>query len=148
MFETISITPAVLLPREQFHPFPTADERERWEALPPEQRESLIRAGEARLNYAWPALPATLYMRFIRDGERSAFEAPYFDRRHALGTLVIAECVEGRGRFLDDIVNGIWSICEETTWVISAHNDAVHPGTGARDREQVIHGLDFALRSR
>lgn len=33
----------------------------------------------------------------------------------------MAECVENENRFLDDIVNGVWSICEESTWAISAH---------------------------
>ena len=133
MFESVTLTPALLLPREQFHPFPTCAERGHWDALPADLRQALVSAGEAFLNHTWPPLPATLYMRFIRDGDRCAFEAPYFTRRHTLGTLVMAECVEDRGRFLDDIVNGIWCLCEETTWVINAHNDAVHPATGARD---------------
>jgi hypothetical protein len=34
-----------------------------------------------------------------------------------LGTFVLAECLEGKGRFLDQIINGIFCICEETSWI-------------------------------
>jgi len=112
----------LLVPREAYHPFPTASERGAWEALPAEAREAAIEAGEKLLGYAYPPLPATLYMDFFRTGDRARFERPYFQRRSALDTLVIAECMEGKGRFLDDIVNGVWAMCEEASWVLPAHN--------------------------
>jgi hypothetical protein len=105
-----------------YHPFPTVGERRAWDALPAEVRRGLIEHGEKLLGYAWPALSATLYMDFARTGNRSRYEGPYFARRGALGRLVLAECAEGQGRFLDDIIAGIWAICEETSWVIPAHN--------------------------
>jgi len=112
----------LIQPMDQYHPFPTADERERWEALPAEVRAATIAQGEKLLGYMWPALPAALYMDFTRTGNRSRYEGPYFARRHALESLVTAECVEGKGRLVDDIINGIWAICEESSWVIPAHN--------------------------
>jgi hypothetical protein len=105
-----------------YHPFPTADERQAWEALPAELRQRAVGEGESHLKYAWPALPAKLYMEFARTGNRSRYEGPYFERRSALANLVIAECAEGKGRFLDDIITGIWTICEESSWVVPAHN--------------------------
>lgn len=111
-----------LIPREKYHPFPTADERDPWEALPAELRQAQVAAGAAHLGKEWPALPATLFMEFRRMGNRSRYEGPSFGRRHALVALVAAECVEGQGRFLDDIINGIWCICEESFWGVPAHN--------------------------
>ncbi len=70
---------------------------------------------------AWPPLPATLYADFQRNGNRSRYEEQYFARRHALTELVIGECVEGTGRFLDQIINGVWAISEETSWCLPAH---------------------------
>jgi hypothetical protein len=32
-----------------------------------------------------------------------------------------AECVENKGRFFDDITNGIWATCEESFWGVPAH---------------------------
>jgi hypothetical protein len=113
---------SVISPLSKYHPFPTVEERQPWGKLPAETRKAAIAGGEEYLNYAWPVLPASLYMEFSRDGNRSRYEGPYFARRSALSRLVLAECVEGKGRFLDDIINGIWAICEESSWVIPAHN--------------------------
>ena len=115
--------PRLLAPLASYHPLPTADERGRWEALPAAVRESAIEEAERLLGYQYPPLPATLYLDIKRTGERRPYEDPCFARRSALARLVIGDCLEGAGRFLDDIVNGLWAICEESTWVIPAHNE-------------------------
>ncbi|MFB3880094.1 MAG: heparinase II/III family protein [Armatimonadota bacterium] len=112
----------LLVPASGYHPFPTAAERERWRALPAALRAAALRRGKALLGHQWPQLPATLYLDFARSGDRQRYERPYFARRQALGSLVLAECIEGKGRFLDDIANGSWAICEESSWCIPAHN--------------------------
>jgi hypothetical protein len=117
----------LLLPPERFHPYPTADEREAWEALPADLRAEQVAQGEGHLGRDWPPLPATLFLDFTRTGNRSRYEQASFARRQALAELVVAECVEGRGRFLDDIANGIWAICEESFWGVPAHNDGPLP---------------------
>jgi len=114
--------PDLLTSHSSYHPFPTADERGPWEGLAADVRAAAVSAAEKHLGYEYPPLPAMLYADIKRTGERRPYEEPYFARRAALGSLVIGECVEGAGRFLDDIVNGIWAICEESTWVIPAHN--------------------------
>ncbi len=113
---------ARLSPRAAWRPFPTADDRAGWEALPPTTRATTVAAAEARLGMAWPELPATLFLEFVRDGNRSRYEERHFARRVALAELALGECIEGRGRFLDDIVNGIWAICEESFWGVPAHS--------------------------
>ncbi len=114
--------PGILLPHEQFYPYPKVSDRAAWQALPLRLREEAITSGEAYLDYRWPSLPATLFMDFRRTGNRTRFEEKHFARRKALGRLVMAECVEGKGRFLDDIADGIWHLCEESFWGIPAHN--------------------------
>lgn len=118
----------ILTPREAYRPFPTADERGAWESLSGAVRESRLALGEPYLGAEWPALPATLFMEFARNGNRSRYERPHHTRRDMLECLVIAECIEGRGRFLDDIVNGIWEICAETFWGVPAHNNLASRG--------------------
>jgi len=82
---------------------------------------------------AWPALPAAVFLDFSRNGNRSRYEGPHFERREALIQLVMGECVEGNGRFLDDIVNGIWAVCEESFWGVSAHSYSRHFERGLPD---------------
>lgn len=107
---------------QQFRPFPAADRRNVWEALPPELKERLIAHGEACLDGSWQPVLATDFMNFKRTGNRVDFEKIYFERRYRLNSLVMAECVEDSGRFLDEIINGIFVLCEESAWQLPPHN--------------------------
>ncbi len=69
-----------------------------------------------------PDLPDTLFLQFTRSGNRVNYESPYFTRRTVLGRLVLAECLESRGRFLDVIELYIRAICSEPTWMLPAHD--------------------------
>lgn len=113
---------AHLLAREAWQPYPTASERAAWEQLPADTRTQLVTQAEAYRGLAWPELPATLFMEYGRDGNRSRYEERHFARRHALTALVLGECVEGQGRFLDDISNGVWALGEESFWGVPAHS--------------------------
>ena len=105
-----------------WHPYPTVTERAAWEAVPADRARPVVeRAGEIS-GTPWPALPATLFAEFQRVGDRERFQRPSRERRQRLLTLVLAECLTGEGRFLDDVVNGTWAICEETSWCIPAHS--------------------------
>ena len=105
-----------------FSPLPPAADRDFYENLPDDLKAGLIRQGEKYLNYSYPAIKAVDYMAFRRTGNRTDYETLYFSRRYALGILVTAECIEYKGRFLDDIINGIFAICEESGWQLPAHN--------------------------
>lgn len=104
-----------------YRPFPALHERKAWEGLPEHIKDGLQRDGEDALSYTWPTLPATRYLDYKRDGNRTRFQQLYFERRKKLVKLVLAECVENRGRFIDAIVNGIWAVCEESCWMLPAH---------------------------
>ena len=105
-----------------FSPFPPAADRDFYKNIPAELTDRLIRQGEHYLRYSYPAIKAVDYMAFRRTGNRTDYETLYFSRRYALGILATAECIEYRGRFLDDIINGIYVICEESAWQLPAHN--------------------------
>lgn len=51
--------------------------------------------------------------------------------------LIMAESMEGKGRFTEAIFNGIWSICEESYWGVPAHIG----GTGLPDVERPVVDL-------
>lgn len=117
----------MLVTREGYHPFPRRQAREKWESLSKERREALLVWGEeAKAGY--PMLTATQFLAFSRSGSRAVYETPYFERRHKLIGAVLAECVADDGTYLDAVIDGLWCICEETAWVISAHNGSDHPG--------------------
>jgi hypothetical protein len=69
---------------------------------------------------AIPATRYTDYRRFVNDGDRGAYEVPYFDKRAALSAAAV-ELFLGDASQKDPLQDYIWSVCEETNWVVPAH---------------------------
>lgn len=90
--------------------------------LSPAIQTALIQRAAHALALPWSPLPATSYLRYTRQGDRSQFEEAYFSRRRKLCALTLGEWVQNDRRFTDEIVDGIWGICEETAWQLPAHN--------------------------
>jgi len=117
---------------ETFAPYPTAACRGEWEQIDETMRKRILQEAAEYADYSFPPIPATLYMDFCRTGNRTRFEDVYFTRRNVLNLLVLAECAEYKGRFIDRIIDGIFAICEESAWQLPAHN------TYVRDTPQSI----------
>ena len=121
--------------QEFFRPlalYPPIADRAAWEGLDEEWKKEALALGESYLQFDFPPLTATDFMDFTRTGNRVRYENKCFSKRHALNALVLAECVEDKGRFLDDIINGIFSICEESAWQLPPHNSYI------RDTPQLL----------
>lgn len=134
---------AALLPYGEWEPFPRADDRAAWNALEASTRSELIAKGEARLAAPWEALPATKYLDYMRNGDRRSYQLPWADRRNRLIALVLAECAEGKGRFIDQITNGLWLLFEETSWVYPAHIFMQRAGSDLPDTTE--HVVDLGV---
>jgi hypothetical protein len=124
----LSLLP-LLLP--DFAIAPTAEDRGAWAGLPDFARAQLLADGTAALAASYPELTARQYLAYHRTGDRAGFEAAYFARRRRLNALILAECAEHDGRFLDDIVDGVMLLCEESGWQLPAHNAQVRDGKRA-----------------
>jgi hypothetical protein len=130
-----------LLSKDAWKPYPPASDRAAWQALPDSVRKAHIESGEEALRSPWPQVPASVYLQFAKDGNRSNYEDLFFGRRTLLGQLVFAECVEGQGRFIEAIADAIWSICEESTWCLPAHIGVFSSGPGLPDTREPIVDL-------
>jgi len=132
-----------LIPASEWHPYPKASEREAWQQIPKEIADAIVARAVAAKGAPWESFPATVFLEFKRDGNRSHFERYYFDRRTRLADLALGECVEGNGRFLDELINGIWLVCEESFWGLPAHLglQRTHRGSGLPDVEEPIVDL-------
>ncbi len=129
-----------LIPHDQFKPFPQNPEG--WKAILPDSViTKIVRNGEAALKKDFKNIPATIMLEFVRNGNRTDYEKLSFEKRNQLWDLVLAESVEGKGRFTDKIVDGVWSISEESFWGISAHVGAQKAGAGLPDVQDPIVDL-------
>ena len=100
---------------------PKADDVFWRDSIPVEMRQSYISYGEQFLGKPWVVLPWTLFAENKINGNRVNYEAVCFNKRKQLAALVMAEIMEGKDRFTNDIIDGIGSFCEETWWGIPAH---------------------------
>jgi Heparinase II/III-like protein len=130
----------VLVSEASFKPFPkTVNEWKR--ILPDSVRNIFITNGEDALKGNFPSVPASITLDFTRNGNRSRYEAMAFGKRNRLWNLVLAESMEDKKRFTDAIVDGIWSICEESFWGASAHLFLQKSGKGLPDIEHPVVDL-------
>jgi len=84
---------AALIPAANYRPFPTIVDRKSWDALPSSTRAALLSAGEACLNFKWPEMPATVFLQYARNGNRTNYQHLRDVRMKALQDLTFAECV-------------------------------------------------------
>lgn len=113
---------------------PGYKDRQFWEGLSGSIRQEYIKNAEAYLAYDWPVVKATDYLEFIRSGDRR--QSVYSACSNALISLVMGELVEGKGRFIDQIVNAVWYYSEQTWWGWSAHLGAQKAGSGLPDANE------------
>jgi hypothetical protein len=112
---------ASLLPKSSWIKYPAYHDRAAWAAFTGPLQQKLVAGGEKYLNYEWKVVKASDYMEYERSGSRVAMENPFGANNTALSRLVFAELAEGKGRFMDQIINGVWHDCEMTSWALSAH---------------------------
>ena len=111
----------VLLSKEQWIPYPSYQDRNGWNQFLGNYKADIIEAGEKFLSYQWQVITATDYLEFSRSGSRIIMEEPYNRNLNAVSALFLAEMAEGKGRFMDQLIDGIFTACEMTSWSLSAH---------------------------
>ena len=119
--------------------YPAYRNREAWESLPQGVRADIIRKGEAALACEWPVNKASDYLEFVRSGEISMHSQS--TRTSAVSALALAELVEGKGRFIDVLTDGVWALCEQSTWVSPAHFYLQKAGPGLPDPDDTVIDL-------
>lgn len=112
---------SVLIMDQQWVPYPDYTDRTGWDEFLGENKDAYIRQGEKLLDYEWKVVKATDYMEFERSGDRNVMQSPYGSNNQAIANLLMAELAEGKGRFIDQLINGVFHSCEMTSWVLSAH---------------------------
>ena len=131
----------VLPPRSEYKPYPTASERDRWEDVPDPTRSLVIEDAESNLGFEWPAFRPRFFLEFARTGVRQLYLDVARGHLPALASLVLGECLEGNGRFLADIIDGVWAICEQSYWGHPHHLSMQSAGPGLPDVDDPVVNL-------
>lgn len=101
---------------------PIAD-RDAWNKLARNDSfKSIISEAEKLLKETIPDQPDDLFLDFSRTGNRTRWQRIAGLRRGRVHTLVLAECLENKGRFLPAFEELARQLCAERTWVMPAHD--------------------------
>ena len=98
-----------------------------WQTIPQEMRSNFIKQAEWFVGKEWPDVDYQLFSEFRTNGNRTNYEKFIFEKRKRLGSFVMAELMEGKGRFMPEIVKGVESLCAEPWWGIPAHYPTAKP---------------------
>ena len=106
--------------------FPPASDRAAWETMMRGDAQKIwcgeiVSHAEEILGQPWSDCSFALLLDYTRKNSRVAYETPYFERRARLAYAVLAECIEHKGRFMEEICEGIWHILSEPFWCLPAH---------------------------
>lgn len=107
----------LLLPYSDFKLFRDIDNPE----INEEKAEWVLKRAEKYLETEIPLLPASLYREYVTNGNRTNYEGRFFLRRDMAVALAVAEAYENKGRFTEKLMDVVWAIMEESTWLLPAH---------------------------
>ncbi len=116
---------AAMLPRDGARIVPAYADRAAWETFVRARdlkADRVVRWGEEALGKPMPPFPRERFLDFTTNGDRSRFGRENGARWRRLTVLSQAEWVEGKGRFLKALAETIDALCDDPTWVLSAHD--------------------------
>lgn len=104
---------------------PRREDRDRWETIRGDDvvaplAAEIIERADTVSGEPPPANPASLWVAYGVEGDDAARQEwldRFRTRLFRLREFVMAECLEGEGRFLDDVLDHAWTLCERTSWV-------------------------------
>lgn len=131
----------VLVMDQKWVPYPDYSDRQGWNRYLGDNKEYFIDRGKKLLNYEWKVVKASDYIEYERSGNRRIMEDPFGSNCVAITDLLMAELAEGKGRFTDQLINGVYLSCEMTSWALSAHLSAQHSHRSLPDYQE--HVIDL-----
>ena len=130
-----------LVMNQQWVKYPAYTDRQGWDKYLGAFKDYYIKRGEEKLHFDWKIVRATAYLEFERSGDRNIMQGPLGQNTQAVADLLMAELAEGKGRFIDDLIDGVFRLCEMTTWASSAHNILQKTGRALPSYDDLILDL-------
>ncbi|MDO4557443.1 MAG: alpha-L-fucosidase [Planctomycetia bacterium] len=116
---------ATLLPERPRGPGAPVSDRTMWDAVRTtyaKDAAAIIAVAEKIVDQPIPEAPEDLYRDYYKTGNRSRYQSVCGSRNSRISQLVIAECLENRGRFLPAIEAALDDFLTYPSWVLPAHD--------------------------
>ena len=131
---------ARMLPNSPRGVGPTINDRKSWRAAAQSPVfKGVVSRAEQLIERPIPELTDELFLDYSRTGNRNRCQRVLGQRHGRVPQLVLAECIENRGRFVPAIEEAIRAVCSEKTWVMPAHD------RGLGNFKGTTIGIDLAV---
>ena len=119
------------------------------EALDPGKRDKMIADADADLEREIPHLTMSMYRAYNVSGSTTAYGRPYRMRMDMALRLALAEIYTGEGKYFDKMLDVVWAMLDEPTWMLPEHT--AHMPEEATKRmpvpasagEKYAHGIEL-----
>lgn len=118
------VTARLLLPPDRALGAPRASDRDVWAQIDQATANEIVTRARADLGSPWPLPLAHTAAAFHHSGHRTDHEALVFTRQYRLSRAAIAAAVTLEAALIDEVADGVWQLCEQSTWCWPAHDDA------------------------
>lgn len=139
-------------------PVPAIDARDAWSSVDRSTARAILAEAAGDRRAPWPHAPLSDYARYWRDGVRTAYEGTAGQLRRRASAAVFAAALTGRTEDLDEAADGLWFLCEQSSWCWAAHErfaterqelvpDPDHPflDLGAAETVAILAWADLVL---
>lgn len=109
-------------------PVPPADDRTVWGSggsVDTVAVAEILQRAQADRAQPWPVPLATAAARVHDDGDREGWESVVFERQRRLSRAAVAAARTLAGEALGEVLDGVWLLCEQSSWCWPAHDDAL-----------------------
>ena len=96
-------------------PYPEYKDRAAWDELTGANKADILKQANKYLRYEWRVTPATAYLDYEKAG-KSYGEEDIEENAKALKSLIIGELVGGEGRYMPQIVDGMYFFANLQSW--------------------------------
>jgi hypothetical protein len=112
---------------------PPISDRDGWESIAPESRGLILAAADRESGTPWILPRLSQWSAFARTGDRRAYEDVDFAHKRRIRLAVLAAGVDPAPERLLEAADGLWTLCEQSTWCWSAHDDSFSRGLMTTD---------------
>ncbi|WP_407359203.1 heparinase II/III family protein [Microbacterium sp. LTA6] len=110
------------------HLVPKSSDRAAWESIDQEARALILSAADAERGEAWLVPRLSQWSDFARTGDRGGYEAVEFAHKRRIRLAVLAAAIDPSPARVIEAADGLWTLCEQSTWCWPAHDDSFSRG--------------------
>ncbi|HPJ21670.1 MAG TPA: heparinase II/III family protein [Clostridia bacterium] len=105
-----------IIPFNEYKPWPSITDREAWDSVDEEFRLHFLKLAGEKIKEDFMVFPASVLLKAGQTDVTTDFTRIKAHNDSILYTLVVAECLENKGRFLRHILDGVWIYLDLPTW--------------------------------